>query len=171
MDPAWKLSGEPYSRQNKWEIWIWLQPMWLAIFLEKAKSKSQNLTRSGFRELQIWQFHSLSESVGKMLSFAWVLPLHSRKISQHLNTRYKFNQKKHRQREPASVATETSSVKAQFTICNNEFLLNKQLMEGIRQRQPKNHSEHWQVHSTLNVKSKEIQQCYLKHTKGMNWYR
>lgn len=144
--------------------------MWVANFLEKAKSKSQNWTRSGFRQLQIWPLHSPSESIGKMLSFAWVLPLYSRKISQQLNTRYKFNQRKHRQREPVSIATETSSVKAQFTISNNEFLLNKQLMEGIRQRQPKNYSEYWQVHSTLNVKSKEIQQCYLKHTKGMNWY-
>lgn len=56
-------------------------------------------------------------------------------IAQHLNNLYNFKQKKHRQRAPASVAAEISSVKAEFTMSNNELFLNKQLGEEIRQRQ------------------------------------
>lgn len=119
------------------EVWIQLQLMWVASFLEKTKPNSQNWATSASREFQACPLHRLPESVRKR---CWALPgllsFQSRKISQHLNNQHNFKQKKHRQRAPASIATETSSVKAEFTISNNELFLNKHLGEGIRQRQP-----------------------------------
>lgn len=120
MDPAWILAGEPYSRQKKfgsdysscgWPL-FWGKPR-----LNPRTEQDQALGNFRFGHCTVSQNPS-----ERMLSFAWVPPFLSRKISQHLNARYKLNQKKHRQRDPASVARETSSVKAEFTICNNEVI-------------------------------------------------